>query len=103
MPRGDGCVTRCPLLLSLIHCPIDDTDYRKEANCTDELEEWGVFEHKSNEIFGDFDDIRKEIEEYTEIIAGGEKGIKSTAISLTIYSPKVVNLTLVDLPGLTKV
>ena len=31
------------------------------------------------------------------------KGISSEPIILRIYSPKVVNLTLVDLPGITKV
>ena len=32
-----------------------------------------------------------------------DKGISSDAISLTIYSSKLVDLTLVDLPGMTKV
>lgn len=31
------------------------------------------------------------------------KGISSEPIRLKIYSPKVLNLTLVDLPGVTKV
>ena len=31
------------------------------------------------------------------------KGISNEPIILRIYSPKVVNLTLVDLPGITKV
>ena len=31
------------------------------------------------------------------------KGISKEPIILRIYSPKVVNLTLVDLPGITKV
>lgn len=31
------------------------------------------------------------------------KGISLEPISLTIYSPHVVDLTMVDLPGMTKV
>ena len=47
--------------------------------------------------------MRDEIEARTAEIAGNRKNISSTPISLTIYSPKVLDLTLVDLPGLTKV
>lgn len=36
-------------------------------------------------------------------IAGNNKGINKTPINLKIFSPHVLNLTLVDLPGLTKV
>lgn len=36
-------------------------------------------------------------------IAGASKGISKQPIHLKIYSTEVLNLTLVDLPGLTKV
>jgi dynamin 1-like protein len=36
-------------------------------------------------------------------MAGKDKYISEYPISLTIYSPYVVDLTLVDLPGITKV
>lgn len=36
-------------------------------------------------------------------IAGYDKNISDEPISLTIYSPHVVDLTMVDLPGITKV
>lgn len=36
-------------------------------------------------------------------IAGFEKNISDEPISLTIHSPNVVDLTMVDLPGITKV
>jgi dynamin 1-like protein len=39
----------------------------------------------------------------TARIAGTDKGISDKQIGLTIYSPNVVDLTLVDLPGITKV
>lgn len=66
------------------------------------MEEWGTFLH-SKKIFKDFDEIRKEIEDETERMAGDNKGICPEPINLKIYSSKVVNLTLVDLPGITKV
>jgi dynamin 1-like protein len=53
--------------------------------------------------FSDFDEIRKEIEQETFRVAGQNKGISKLPISLRIYSPNVLDLTLVDLPGLTKV
>lgn len=66
-------------------------------------EEWGKFLHTKNKIYTDFDEIRREIEGETDRMAGRNKGICPEPISLKIYSTKVVNLTLVDLPGLTKV
>jgi hypothetical protein len=102
LPRGKGIVTRCPLILQLIHCPTNDKKYRKEYG-TDDIQEWGVFKHRSDDVFYNFDAIREEIEEQTNKIAGNNKGITNTPISLKIFSPKVVNLTLVDLPGLIKV
>ena len=46
---------------------------------------------------------RQEIERETDRMAGDQKGICPEPISLKYYSNKVLNLTLVDLPGLTKV
>ena len=59
--------------------------------------------HRKGEFFYDFSKIRKEIEDQTIRIAGGDKNISDEPISLTIYSPHVVDLTMVDLPGITKV
>lgn len=44
-----------------------------------------------------------EISAETNRLAGKDKGVTDKPISLIIYSPNVVDLTLVDLPGLTKV
>lgn len=53
--------------------------------------------------FVDFDAIRKEIEDETDRCTGSNKNISPIPINLRIYSPHVLNLTLIDLPGLTKV
>ncbi|KAK9501433.1 hypothetical protein O3M35_012156 [Rhynocoris fuscipes] len=87
LPRGTGIVTRTPLVLQLHYCPKEDRE----------------FLHTRNKIFTDFDEVRNEIEAETGRMAGHNKGICSEPINLKIYSVSVLNLTLVDLPGLTKV
>lgn len=90
LPRGNGIVTRRPLVLQLIN--IQNTE-----------EEYGEFLHAPDQKFTDFSEIRREIETETARVAGQNKGISRSPINLRIYSPNVLNLTLVDLPGLTKV
>lgn len=103
LPRGTGIVTRRPLILQLVYCPKDDRDRRNAESGTLHVDEWGTFLHTKNKIFADFDEIRKEIENETDRMAGSNKGICPEPIILKIYSASVLNLTLVDLPGLTKV
>ena len=86
LPRGSGIVTRCPLVLKL----------KQEAEGTPE---WGEFEHKKGTRFDDFAKICAEIEARTAQVAG-PNSISSNPISLTVHSPKVLNLTLIDLPGI---
>ncbi len=66
-------------------------------------QEWAKFLHTKERVYTDEDEIRGEIERETERMAGGNKGICPEPISVKYYSDKVLNLTLVDLPGLTKV
>ncbi|XP_036373744.1 dynamin-1-like protein isoform X2 [Megalops cyprinoides] len=102
LPRGTGIVTRRPLILQLVHVDPEDRRKTSEENGV-EGEEWGKFLHTKNKIYTDFDEIRQEIETETERISGNNKGISDEPIHLKIFSPHVVNLTLVDLPGITKV
>ncbi|KAM9328146.1 dynamin-1-like protein isoform 1-T1 [Pholidichthys leucotaenia] len=101
LPRGTGIVTRRPLILQLVH--VDPGDARKSDDGGRQGEEWGKFLHTKNKIYTDFDEIRQEIETETERVSGNNKGISDEPIHLKIFSPHVVNLTLVDLPGITKV
>uniref|UniRef100_A0A8C5UIL2 Dynamin-1-like protein n=1 Tax=Malurus cyaneus samueli TaxID=2593467 RepID=A0A8C5UIL2_9PASS len=103
LPRGTGVVTRRPLILQLVH--VSPEDGRKGAGDENEVDaaEWGKFLHTKNKIYTDFDEIRQEIENETERISGNNKGISPEPIHLKIFSSNVVNLTLVDLPGMTKV
>jgi len=93
LPRGSGIVTRRPLVLQL---------HNIAPPKKGQPQEWGEFLHQPNKIYTDFDKIREEIDAET-LRHCGPKGISNNAIRLSIYSPNVLNLTLVDLPGLTKV
>uniref|UniRef100_A0A672NRK5 dynamin GTPase n=1 Tax=Sinocyclocheilus grahami TaxID=75366 RepID=A0A672NRK5_SINGR len=87
LPRGSGIVTRRPLVLQLINCP---TEYAEFLQC-------------KGKKFTDFDEVRQEIEAETDRLTGQNKGISPVPLSLHVYSPHVLNLTHVDLPGMTKV
>jgi dynamin 1-like protein len=91
LPRGDGIVTRRPLVLKLIH--LNDPN----------APETGIFQHKPNKVYTKFDEICAEIVAETDRVTGGGRKISVTPINLQVSSPNVLNLTLVDLPGLTKV
>jgi hypothetical protein len=65
--------------------------------------EWGEFLHLPGQKFYDFNKIRAEIVRDTEAKTGRNAGISPLPINLRVFSPNVVTLTLVDLPGLTKV
>ncbi|KAI0718629.1 P-loop containing nucleoside triphosphate hydrolase protein [Cerioporus squamosus] len=67
-----------------------------------DIEEWCQFLH-IDKRYTDFNEIRRSIEQETFRVAGQNKGISKLPIHLRIYSPNVLDLTLVDLPGLTKI
>ncbi|XP_073798092.1 dynamin-2 isoform X21 [Danio rerio] len=87
LPRGSGIVTRRPLILQLVN----------------NKAEYAEFLHCKGRKFVDFDEVRQEIEAETDRITGSNKGISPIPINLRVYSPNVLNLTLIDLPGMTKV
>ncbi|XP_075041211.1 dynamin-1 isoform X2 [Mixophyes fleayi] len=87
LPRGSGIVTRRPLVLQLVNSPT----------------EYGEFLQCKGKKFTDFEEIRMEIEAETDRVTGTNKGISPVPINLRVYSPNVLNLTLVDLPGMTKI
>ncbi|XP_048245946.1 dynamin-1-like isoform X2 [Haliotis rufescens] len=87
LPRGSGIVTRRPLVLQLINNRV----------------EYAEFLHQKGRKYSDFSEVRKEIEEETDKATGKNKGISNIPINLRVYSPNVLNLTLIDLPGMTKV
>ncbi|XDB47055.1 hypothetical protein AB1E18_000671 [Capra hircus] len=91
LPRGSGIVTRCPLVLRL-------KKLEKEG-------EWkGKVSFLDREIeISDASQVEKEISEAQIAIAGEGMGISHELISLEVSSPHVPDLTLIDLPGITRV
>ncbi|XP_009762971.1 phragmoplastin DRP1C [Nicotiana tabacum] len=89
LPRGSGIVTRRPLVLQL---------HKTEGGA-----EYAEFLHAPKKKYPDFAAVRQEIADETDRITGKTKQISNVPIHLSIYSPNVVDLTLIDLPGLTKV
>ncbi|KAL0425464.1 UNVERIFIED_CONTAM: Dynamin-related protein 1E [Sesamum radiatum] len=90
LPRGSGIVTRRPLVLQLQQTEEGEQEYAE-------------FGHLPQRRLTDFSLVRKEIQDETDRVTGRTKQISPVPIHLSIYSPNVVNLTLIDLPGLTKV
>ena len=89
LPRGDGVVTRRPLELRLNH--ISDG------------KPWAIFDEVKNEKFTDFNKVRETIEKLTDDVCAGEKNIVDKPIVLNVYSQTCPDLTLIDLPGITRV
>ncbi|XP_068449702.1 interferon-induced GTP-binding protein Mx [Clinocottus analis] len=91
LPRGSGIVTRCPLELKMKR--------RREG------EEWyGKISYQGHEEeIEDPADVDGMIREAQEKLAGVGVGISDDLISLEIASPDVPDLTLIDLPGITRV
>lgn len=91
LPRGEGLVTRRPLEMRLVH--LSDEDAKPYV----------IFDVDKSKKFTDFRKVTREIEELTDQVAGKKKGIVNDPITLTVYANSCPDLTLVDLPGITKV
>ena len=89
LPRGDGVVTRRPLELRLCHI--------------NSGEPWAIFEERKGTKFTDFIKVRETIEALTDEVCKTDKNIVDKPIVLNVYSQTCPDLTLVDLPGVTRV
>ena len=90
LPRGTGIVTRRPLIIQLTQDITVDTPRASFLHCPDV---WHT----------DFDDVSKEIIKNTEQVCGKNKGISSEPLTIKVVAANLPTLTLVDLPGITKV
>lgn len=87
LPRGKGIVTRCPLVFQMIP----------------DKQEYAEFSHIPQKKFEDFQEVRDEIQRRTNHLTNSKTAISKEPIRLTWFSPQVLELTLVDLPGMTRV
>ncbi|CAA9988476.1 dynamin-like protein, putative [Plasmodium knowlesi strain H] len=92
LPRGEGIVTRRPIEFRLIHIKEDS-----------EIKHWAIFEDDKSKKFTDFNKVREHINNLTDELAGKNKGIIDEPIVLNIYSTSCPDLSLIDLPGITRV
>lgn len=133
LPRGNNIVTRRPLILQLINTDVlnerdvtislsttstsstsnprsprserpevESKESRERDIAKDTKAEWGEFNHIDKKFY-DFSAIKAEITKETERLTGRGTAISTSPIFLRIYSPHIPTLTLVDLPGITKV
>eukprot|EP01090_Pellita_catalonica_P001632 TRINITY_DN11399_c0_g1_i1.p1 TRINITY_DN11399_c0_g1~~TRINITY_DN11399_c0_g1_i1.p1 ORF type:complete len:748 (+),score=111.44 TRINITY_DN11399_c0_g1_i1:327-2246(+) len=86
LPKGEGTVTKRPLILTLHNTLNDPTIKDKQAK-------WGIFPDDNGNPITDFTVIEKRIKTLN-------KNLNAKPVRLEIYSPDVVDLRLVDLPGL---
>ena len=93
LPRGAGICTRRPLVLQLHGAPASEVASAR-------------FLHKPKTVFSDFNEVRLEIERETDRSLqskGHKKAVSAEPIMLSIRAAGAPSLTLVDMPGLTKV
>ncbi|GAV80286.1 Dynamin_N domain-containing protein/Dynamin_M domain-containing protein/GED domain-containing protein [Cephalotus follicularis] len=89
LPRGQGICTRVPLIMRL----------ENQANLKSEFS----LEFNGKLVQSDEADIANAIYHATEEIAGHGKGISKIPLTLVVKKKGVPDLTMVDLPGITRV
>ncbi|CAD8138201.1 unnamed protein product [Paramecium octaurelia] len=93
LPRGSGVVTRRPLELRLSYSP--------QSVCAQPTAEF--VEEIKGKKYTNFDEVRKSIEDLTDKVCGTSKNIIDKPIILAVTGPNCPDLTLVDLPGITRI
>ena len=89
LPRGDGICTRVPLIVRLKHHP----------SLVPEI----FLQFNGKTVPTDEAHVADAINLVTDEIAGNGKGISNTELTLVVKKNGVPDLTLVDLPGITRV
>ena len=89
LPRGQGICTRVPLIMRLQHKSIPQPELFLEFN--------------GKVVNTDEEHVSEAINLATDEIAGLGKGISNTPLTLEVRKNGVPDLTMVDLPGITRV
>ncbi|ESQ29442.1 hypothetical protein EUTSA_v10023925mg [Eutrema salsugineum] len=89
LPRGQGICTRVPLVMRL------------QRSSSPEPEIW--LEYSDKVVPTDEEHIAEAISTATDVIAGSGKGVSDTPLTLHVKKAGVPDLTMVDLPGITRV
>ncbi|KAG7588162.1 Dynamin GTPase effector [Arabidopsis suecica] len=89
LPRGQGICTRVPLVMRL------------QRSSSPEPEIW--LEYNDKVVQTDEEHIANAICDATDVIAGSGKGVSDTPLTLHVKKAGVPDITMVDLPGITRV
>ncbi|POR33990.1 Protein msp1, mitochondrial [Tolypocladium paradoxum] len=89
LPKGSNMVTRRPIELTLVNTP--------ESN-----EEYGEFPDLGLRRITDFSSVQRTLTELNLAVSDADC-VSDDAIHLTVYSPNVPDLSLIDLPGYIQV
>ena len=114
LPRGEGIQTRVPLILQLrdlsgeedseninVNAQYEDVNNQKDLN-----KEYALIKITSSTSQPEriaLSDIGAKVRKYTAFAAGEGKDIRDEPVELKVYRRGQVDLTLVDLPGITRV
>ncbi|MED6157352.1 hypothetical protein PIB30_022319 [Stylosanthes scabra] len=89
LPRGQGICTRVPLVMRLQNHPHPEPEL--------------VLEFNGKTVSTDEENVSDAINTATDELAGNAKGISNTPLTLVVKKNGVPDLTMVDLPGITRV
>ncbi|EOA34270.1 hypothetical protein CARUB_v10021784mg [Capsella rubella] len=89
LPRGQGICTRVPLVMRL------------QRSLSRHPEIW--LEYNDSVVHTDEEHIAEAICAATDVIAGSGKGVSDTPLTLHVKKAGVPDITMVDLPGITRV
>ncbi|CAK8578619.1 unnamed protein product [Lathyrus sativus] len=89
LPRGQGICTRVPLVMRLQNHPLPQPEL--------------ILEYNGKNVSTDEASVSHAINTATEELAGTAKGISNTPLTLIVKKNGVPDLTMVDLPGITRV
>ena len=67
------------------------------------IKPYAIFKEIKDKKFTNFEEVRDTISMLTDKIAGATKGIVDNPIILNIFSNTCPDLTLIDLPGITRI
>ena len=91
LPRGEDIKTRVPLIMQL-------------RNCRDDEEECAFISRAGiSPVKIALDDVAARVDEFTAAIAGEDKAVKDEPINLKVLRHDQDEMTVVDLPGITRV
>ena len=90
LPRGQGIVTRCPIIIQRF---VDQT----LSN------DFAIVGDLPNQKFTDFEKVRQYLQKRMNDLSNSNSGISEDPLIIKIFVRVGVNLSIIDMPGLTKI